>query len=349
MAEDIWDKYRATENDKDLSPSKEGEDPWAKYIVKSEDAYKSAPKLSYEEKEKKYRKALDEAKTPWNKVDATINLLLNKAKSQLPGIPGDQTMQEAISPSLTKGVPIARQFVPQTPELSKFENEHPYISTGLNAVGAIGSMAPAAGGASMAAAARGGTGFMPQFGSQLAINAPVNIADSAAKHGGFDKENLPRDLAWAGAQSAIPAAISSAFGQTQRATQEPYWNLFRKHMEPGGHTFPSGAPKPFPTTPTGTAIPQSHITASISPDTRSNLTTALGALAGLHYGDLPGAVTGGIIGKYGRHVIEPLQDALGRGMANPSTQDIIRALAHVARKKLEPSEAELAASSGASQ
>ena len=147
---DYWDKY-IKEDVPGLKapvsmPEEEKEDYWSKYEKKAE----PSKKLTYEEKHEKYKKDLEDAPNWWKKLDAGTNLVLNKAKSQLPGIPGQKITEDAIGPSLMKGVPVVRNYVPQTPELSKFESEegHPYIAKGLNIAGTVGSMAAPLGGAS---------------------------------------------------------------------------------------------------------------------------------------------------------------------------------------------------------
>lgn len=347
MAEDIWGPYRSKGKEVNLTNESEGEDIWDKYRDKQPEVVKP----TYETKSEKYKKQLEEAKTPWQKIDAITNLTINQAKSQLPSwlkVPGHETMSEAISPSLTKGVPIARHFVPQTPELTEFEQKHPYISTGLNAAGTVGSMAAPLGGASNLVARStvpglgSGGNFLPQFMSQFAVNAPVNVADTAAKKGELTKEDLTHGLSWGAAESAVSPVLTKLFGQAPRMSNSGYWDYMRAFMSPGGAHLPSGARAPAPNSMfgppvprAGTALPQSHIAASITPDQRHALTVLGAAAAGLPHSDIAPFITGGAA-HIARPLLDPLERGIGRVIAHPTTQDIIRALTHQARQQLDP-------------
>ncbi len=122
---------------------------------------------------------------------------------------GDQT----VFPSLTKGIPVAGKYVPQTPELTEFEKDHNRLATGLHVAGAIGSTLPASG----AAAARAGGGFFNQLMGQTAVNAPLNAADLIAEKGsGATAKEGAGALAIGAASGALPALMTSTLGQAAR-------------------------------------------------------------------------------------------------------------------------------------
>lgn len=59
---------------------------------------------------------------------------------------GLDIMEKNINPSLVKGIPIAGQFVPQTEELSQFEESSPVAATILRGAGGVASTLPMAAG-----------------------------------------------------------------------------------------------------------------------------------------------------------------------------------------------------------
>lgn len=69
---------------------------------------------------------------------------INKLMRKLPL--GLDTMEKKINPSLIKGIPIAGNFVPQTEELTKFEEESPTKAMLLRGVGGVGATLPMAAG-----------------------------------------------------------------------------------------------------------------------------------------------------------------------------------------------------------
>lgn len=371
MAEDVWAKFRSDDEKPPISKGVEGfalapkDDPWAKFKDQVD------PEITRINKEEKYKKSVREAKTSWQKFDAATNLGLNKLKNYLPSLPGHETMEKAISPSLTKGIPVAGQYVPQTPELAKFEKENPKTSMGLNLTGAIGSTAPLAAGA----ATHAGGGFLKQLMGQTSVAAPLNAADLIAKKGNdaTAKEGAGA-LGMGVASSVIPAGVTSAMGQSAR-TSYP-WNSLKDYVESlkgqkgslfgsgpsappigapppwalntkggpqrGENIYPSGAPKlpdPVWATQKGTQVSGTDI-----PGAGRHLTTVLGGIAGAHsgYDPLIGAMLGTVAG---RTAIHPILEALSHTSAgrfvneaahHPSTQDILRALAAQTGNKLAP-------------
>jgi len=90
---------------------------------------------------------------------------------------------DLLQPSLKQaaiGVPIAGGFVPQTPEDTKFQTEHPYVTAGARTAGAIAGMAPAI----MAAPELFGIGAGGILGRSLmsgATNALIGGTDAAVR------------------------------------------------------------------------------------------------------------------------------------------------------------------------
>lgn len=259
--------------------------------------------------------------TTYGKVDNILNYVFGYGNKVLDErVPGLKTMKEKVSPSLVKGVPIAGRFVPQTPELSEFEKEHPYVSKGLNIAGGTAATLPLAAGASMAS----GAGFLPQWAGQTAVAAPLNILDTLAQKGkNITDEDIKRDILMGAGTSVIPAGVTKIFGQTARKLPEDIGDF----MKVGGSTLPSGAPKPYP----WATKPASEISGTgmsgLSPDAIRTLGGLAGGAAGWEYGHSMDAILAGLVGgPYAAHALDPLLRAGGRVMQHPSTQDILRAL-----------------------
>lgn len=265
---------------------------------------------------KKWKEGIDKAQGPWQKTDAYLNAVFGRANRTLREAPlGLDAMEKKINPSLIKGVPVAGRYVPQTEELSKFEEEHPYTSKGLQIAGGTAATLPIFGGASKVM----GPGFGRQFMGQFGAAAPMNVADTLARK---DKEttatDISKDILMAAGTSILPAAVTKGLGQSSRAAT-PNISDF---MRPGGHTLPSGAPIPPPW-----AIQRgTNIAPSYGGSIPQRTLDAASALAGgaLGYGhSIEGAILGTLLAPQASRLVgEPII----RGMQHPSTQDIIRSL-----------------------
>ncbi len=278
----------------------------------------------------RWKMNLDNAKTPYEKIDAGLNAVIGTAKQQLPSwfkIPGHETMKDAISPSLIKGITPLSSLVPQTPELTKFETEHPNVSTGLQMAGGTGAMVAPAGGVSKLM----GGGFAKQFMGQEAINAPSHIIDTLLRKGkDTSKQDLTHALGWAAVESAVPAAITKGLGQTARMSSKDYWEYLRHFMSPGGSKFGGGAPTTHPNSALFSPQPVSQASTGIAPALSESQIKAinsagLGALGAHSYGPI-GALAGFAGAQVAHPFLEPVEKAVIKGMQHPSTQDIIRAL-----------------------
>jgi len=301
-----------------------------------------------ETKEEGYKKAYRrEGATKWDKFDAAANLGLAKIRGYLPEVPGHETMEKNISPSLVKGIPIAKQFVPQTSELTEFENKHPKLATGLNVAGAVGSTLPAAG----AAASRSDAGYLNQFMGQTAVAAPLNAADLIAKKGtsATAKEGA-KALGMGALTSTLPAAITGTIGQAPRIGRA--WEHIPEYLQsmtgPGrwpmsnfrgmtGNFFgrgptppPPGSAPPWALTTAGATQTGPNIFAGGAPripdptfpmqsgraisgsameGVGQNLTTVLGGLGGAYGAADP--ILGALLGiSAGRHAIHPMIQTL---------------------------------------
>lgn len=291
-----------------------------------------AKKAKDEAQNKAWDDKLAQAQTPWEKTNAGMNAVFGRANRSLEdSIPGLKTAKEIVNPSLMKGVPIARHYVPQTEALSNFESEHPNVATGLRVAGGATAMLPLAGGAAAVSGAR----FMPQLAGQLAVNAPAQVADKMAEKGTLNlgTEDASKAMQKGILESLLPASVSKLFGQTARTAHPalPGGDAFQTFMRPGGHRLPSGAPSPSPWGAHPYAIPGSQIPGSalagISPATSNALHALAGGATGYHLGDSTGAALLGLIGA--GHVapaLAPFERAIGHIAAHPSTQDILRAL-----------------------
>lgn len=267
-------------------------------------------------------------------------------------LPGSDVVEKKISPSLIKGVPGARHYVPQTEELSQFEEEHPITSKGLQVAGGITSTLPMAAGA----AVRSGTGFIPQWAGQTAATTAINTGDLAAKHGlNIPDDELKHGIESAAATSLLPAALTKAVGQQQRylpaMTPSEAKAFIKKYPAPeslGGYNFPQGYKVPVdgfkghnPAIFGRVPLPRTEIP-SMNKDTLDALLSTAGGLAGYHFLEgVPGAIAGGL----GAHVATPLVkramdstvgQSMQRGVRDPGTQDILRALMMQGRTQLTP-------------
>src|SRR6185369_15441132 len=86
-------------------------------------------------------------------------------------IPGGKFMEEGFLPSMVKGA-VPSRLAPDTPELGRFEKEHPVVAPIARGIGTVGATAPILGKASMMA----GPGVARQFAGQFAASAPMGVA-----------------------------------------------------------------------------------------------------------------------------------------------------------------------------
>jgi hypothetical protein len=317
------------------------------------------PKILTPEENKKLEKQLN-AKSKFDKYNFMKNWGL-----------GGQTMEDIVSPSLVKGIPMAGNAVPQTEALSQFEGAHPWASKGLQAAGAVGSTLPLAG----AAAAKAGGGFFNQLMGQTAVNAPLNAADLIARKGtdATAKEGAGA-LGMGVVSSVLPAGMTATIGQAPR-TGYP-WDRLKNYVETlkgqkgdffgkGSAPLPPGAPPPWALTRAGTPSPRSTIFPGGAPKlpdpewaTKAgtkipgsqiegaghNLSTVAGALAGgMLAGDpMMGTAIGALAGRQALHPLlnHFLESGAGRVVDkfahHPSTQDILRALAGHTGRQMAP-------------
>lgn len=319
-----------------------------KYEVEADDEksadekfYKSKEMAANEEEAKtrgqqelernRWKTNLDNAKTPWEKFDAGTNAVIGTARQQLP-IPQwmkslHNAQKDVISPSLIKGITPISSLVPQTPELTEFEKDHPNISTGLQIAGGTGAMVAPAGGVSKLM----GGGFIKQFMGQDALNSTSHVIDTLMRKGKeTSKEDLTHALGWGAVESVVPAALTKGLGQTARTSSKDYWEYLRKFMSPGGSKFGGGAPTAHPNSAMFSPQPISQASTGILPalneqQIRAANAVVLGGLGAHSYGPL-GAIAGFAGAGAASPFIEPAERAMVRGLQHPSTQDIIRAL-----------------------
>lgn len=117
------------------------------------------------------------AGTKTDKMLTSIFGPINKAMRSLPL--GLDTMEKEWMPSFVKGVPIAGQMVPQTKELTEFEENSPGTSTALRGIGGIASTLPMVAGV----AARSAAGVLPQAFNQGMLGATLGVGDTIASKG----------------------------------------------------------------------------------------------------------------------------------------------------------------------
>lgn len=114
------------------------------------------------------------------KADEMLTKVFKPVNQFMRSLPlGLDPMEKKIMPSVMKGVPIVGQMVPQTDELTEFEENNPNWSMGLKATGAIGSTVPMAAGV----AARSAAGLIPQAFNQGMLGGTLGIGDLLAAKG----------------------------------------------------------------------------------------------------------------------------------------------------------------------
>lgn len=295
------------------------------------------------------KESRDKGASTWETIKAGMPSVFKYGANVIDeNVPGARTFKDIVSPSLVKGIPVARQYVPQTEKLTEFEKEHSWASTGLQVAGGTGATLPLAAGAAI----RSGSGFIPQLAGQLSVNAPLNVADTVAKKGSeTNKSDIANSMNNAVMESLLPASVSKVFGQSARTMHPdlPGGNYFQPFMSPGGHKFGSGAPMPPPwsATPwkmTKSEIPDSVISGMSPEQLRAMFTVGAGAV-GSHLGGWPGMVAGLVAGGPAGHALEPLARVGERVIKHPSTQDILRALSSQGQVQKEHLEDKLGLSS----
>lgn len=363
MADDIWKKYEENSIEAPpvmggtgvyATPALTGADnksnPWAKYekglwnytydgqkfnidapdkqsadiqFAQKIKEYETNKRNTEQAQNKKWDEQLQNGKTTWDKTDAALSGIFGRANRVMSNLPGVDLMGKKISPSLVKGIPIAGAYVPQTPELSEFEKNHPIVSKGLNIAGGTAATLPLTGAASMAM----GGGFIPQVAGQMGVNIPLNMGDTLAKKGSdYGYGDAANDMLWGAGTSLIPPGVSSLVGQNARYASKPAQEGFRAFMSKGGQRLPG---PPFsPSVNPSSAIPGSGI-AQMSPETGHLLYTLGLAGLGAHFGGTEGAVAGFVGGP----ATTRLADMMKIGLQRPGTQDILRALNTQANKE----------------
>lgn len=264
---------------------------------------------------KKWKEEINKAQGPWQKTNAYMNAIFGTANRQLNRIPGVEAMGKKISPSVVKGIPIAGRYVPQTKELTEFEQNHPYMSKGLQIAGGTAATLPLFGGASKIM----GEGFGRQFMGQMGVSAPMNVADTLARKGKDTSINdVSKDILWSAGTSVVPAALTKGLGQSSRSVT-PNISDF---MKPGGSTLPSGAHIPPPwAIQRGTQMGSAH--GGALPQRTVDAMSSLigGGVGGMH--SIEGAILGALLAPQASRLVgTPAMNTL----RHPSTQDILRSL-----------------------
>lgn len=177
MADDWEDEFAVTGN-KTKSPTatKHGS-PVPLKTDNWEDEFAVTGKRDEQQKNTKAQTPGPMAGTKTDKILTSIFGPINKAMRSLPL--GLDTMEKEINPSLVKGIPVAGQMVPQTEELTQFEENNPGVSTAFRATGAIGSTLPMAAGV----AARSAAGVLPQAFNQGMLGTTLGVGDTIAAKG----------------------------------------------------------------------------------------------------------------------------------------------------------------------
>lgn len=266
--------------------------------------------------DKKWKEGIDKAQGPWQKTDAYMNAIFGRGNRTLENaIPGLKSMKEKIGPSVVKGVPVAGRYVPQTEELTEFEQNYPKTSKGLQLAGGTAATLPLFGGASKVM----GPGFLKQYMGQFGVAAPLNVADTLArKDKNTTATDVSKDLLTAAGTSIVPAAATKLFGQSARQSAPDIGQF----MRPGGTTMPSGAQVP----PQWLRQPSSEIAPAMAGNISPERWRAGSALVGgaLGYGhSMEGAILGALLGP---SVYTAAAQPTLRALQHPSTQDILRSL-----------------------
>lgn len=271
-----------------------------------------------------WREAWKNAKTPWEKIDSGLDAVFgpaNRALEKIPGVGPETPMRGFVGPSAIKGIPGVGRMVPQTPYLTKMEEEYPKTAKGIQIAGGTAATLPLSAGVS----AMVGPGFLKQFAGQGLVNTGLNITDTIARKGELSPEDAKHDVMWGAGGALFPAALTKIMGQSPRMRPTD-WADF---MKVGGHRLPSGAFKPPPTSmPRTQAMPG---IVGMGDDTNRAIATLLAGAGGAGIGHSMGHGFEGLVaGLLGGNFAAPLLQSAGQTtsdfLRNPSTQDIIRAL-----------------------
>lgn len=114
------------------------------------------------------------------KTDSMLTSIFGPVNRAMRSLPlGLDTMEKKINPSLVKGIPVAGQMVPQTEELTQFEENNPGTATALNLAGGVGATLPM----SVGVAANTSAKLLPQALNQGMLGATLSTGDTLAEKG----------------------------------------------------------------------------------------------------------------------------------------------------------------------
>lgn len=310
-------------------------------------------KQEYKAQKKQWGQQWENAKTPMESLNAGLTNIFGRANHELRNyLPGADTMEKEISPSLVKGIPIAGRYVPQTPELSQFERDNPKTAKGLNIAGGVGATLPLAGAMAMRTATGASPSFISDLMGQGTLNTSLNLGDKMAEKG---KLNLsPEDAAsaakWGFGTGAVPAAWTKAFGQSARIQPGDELTMQREiaRMLRAGiprdqvEAMVASTPRSGPHVLAG---PEHGAMEGMHPDMASALATAGGTAAGGYlghnYGEgIVGALLGGSLSPTLQTLGRPAMPYLKAFAQHPTTQDILRAMGASSRPELFPNDAQ---------
>lgn len=128
------------------------------------------------------QKKLDDHFAVKNKDEDALTKVFRTINEKL-GIRSDAAVNPpALSSAVTKGILVLGQMVPQTPNLTDLEQNHPYVNKAANIAGGVGSMlGPAAAVSKLVAGVA--PGVMAEAGAQGVLGAGVNVGDKVAEKG----------------------------------------------------------------------------------------------------------------------------------------------------------------------
>ena len=204
---------------------------------------------------------------------------INKFMRKLPL--GLDTMEKKINPSLVKGIPIAGNFVPQTEELSKFEENNPIGSGALRVAGGVGSMLPMAAGVAGNIANKA----IPQAMGQGMLGGTLGFTDTAVGNKVNEEQANPDTSFMLGALGgaggsllgkAITPKTPSEFSMYKvgnRPTKEP--NLSRADREFRSHMGDPKVEKSMQMLEETLKKGIKKSTSTPAPETAENITNAL--------------------------------------------------------------------------
>lgn len=163
-----------------------------------------------------------------SKVNNTLNNIFGPVNRVMRSLPlGLDKMEKEINPSLVKGIPVAGQFVPQTEELTKFEQESPVSSTLLRATGGIGSTLPMAAGVAGQIAPK----VLPQAIGQGMLGGSLGWADTVAGNT-INEERKDPDKSFI--LGALGGMGSSLFGRAITPNVPKEFSMHRSGQRIGG-------------------------------------------------------------------------------------------------------------------